>query len=120
MRASVVMTPGPPALVTMARAGPRGGGWWARISAMLLIAAQRWLSRLVRKARKTRRLTMGCLTLLCAAISKQVGDGRDAQDAGPADRRVEDGVGAGQRPGVRRGGARPRLVPAGLDDDDVL
>ena len=35
IRSSTAMTPGPPALVTIARAGPRGGGCIDRISAML-------------------------------------------------------------------------------------
>ena len=34
IRSSTAMTPGPPALVMIASAGPRGGGCIARISAM--------------------------------------------------------------------------------------
>ncbi len=44
----------------------------------------------------------------------------DAQHAGAAEGGVEDGVGAGQRPGVRGGGTSAGLVPAGLDHDDLL
>ena len=86
MSVSVARTPGPPALLSTVRRGPRGQG------------------------------------LLAEDLGEveEVRDPLGAQDADAPERRVEDLVAAGQRPGMGRRGSRRLRGAARLHDDDRL